>query len=455
VDIEPDSPTRINDTRPRTSPAMNGNLQGHALAVVAGPASGARRLIDEPEIRIGKAATNHFCVPDPTVSRFHCVVERTPRGLMVRDLGSFNGTQVAGCWVESAYLAPNVPIQLGNTVMQLVPADAAEAESTPAVAGQRLLGSSPAMQRILSILPRLALSGANVLLEGETGTGKSMVAELVHGMGPRAPGPFVVVDCGALAASLVEGELFGHEKGAFTGASERRIGAFEAAEGGTVFLDEIGELPLETQPRLLRALEERTIRRIGSTRPIHIDVQIVAATNRDLRRAVSAGQFRPDLYYRLDALRLHIPALRERPEDIPPLIEHFCARTRAAVDPSLLVRMQAQWPTRAWPGNVRELRNAVEKAVLLGEVGGDDATLVRHAPEEAPVSDDAFDFSIPFRAAKEGAVSSWERRYLGALIRHVGGNVSEAARLSRLDRGHLRDLLRERGIVPNRGRPES
>jgi len=446
VDLEPDSPTRINDTRSRT-PAMNGTLRSHALAVVAGPASGARRLIDEPEIRIGKAATNHFCVPDPTVSRFHCVVERTPRGLLVRDLGSFNGTQVGGCWVESAYLSPNTPIQLGNTVMQLVEVQTSQGPSATSPRGI-LLGASEAMRRILEMLPRLALSGANLLLEGETGTGKTMVAELVHGMGPRAQAPFVVVDCGALAASLVEGELFGHERGSFTGASERRIGAFEAAEGGTIFLDEIGELPLELQPRLLRALEERTIRRIGSTRPVQIDVQIIAATNRDLRQAVAAGQFRADLYYRLDALRLTIPALRERPEDIPPLIDHFCARTRAAVDPAMLVRMKAQWLTRAWPGNVRELRNAVEKAVLLGELTGDDTTLIRQTPEAA--EGEEFDFSIPFRTAKEGAVASWERRYLGALIRHVGGNVSEAARLSRVDRGHLRDLLRERGIVPRR-----
>jgi len=452
VESESDSPTRINDTRPRTRPAMTGTLPSHALAVVAGPASGLRRLIDEPEIRIGKATTNHFCLADPTVSRFHCVVERTARGLMVRDLGSFNGTQVGGCWVECAYLSPHVPIQLGNTVLQLVEADATEGAC--GVAAPQILGTSAAMQHILAMLPRLALSGANVLLEGETGTGKSMVAALVHGMGPRAQRPFVVVDCGALAASLVEGELFGHERGAFTGASERRMGAFETAEGGTVFLDEIGELPLDMQPRLLRALEERTIRRIGSTRPMQIDVQILAATNRDLRQAVTAGQFRADLYYRLDALRLVIPPLRERPEDVPPLIEHFCARTRATVEPGLMVRMKAQWPTRAWPGNVRELRNAVEKAVLLGELTGDDATLIRHTVDEQEESDQ-FDFSIPFRTAKEGAVATWERRYLGALIRHVGGNVSEAARLSRVDRGHLRDLLRERGIVPGRSRPTS
>jgi DNA-binding NtrC family response regulator len=440
VESESDAPTCMNDTRLPAPPSLG---RGQILAVVAGPASGARRTIDEEEIRVGKAPSNHFCVPDPTVSRFHCVVERTPRGLLVRDLGSFNGTQVGGCWVESAYLSPDVPIQLGHTVMQLLRGDAARSGDVTPAAGPQVLGVSRAMQRVVSMLPRLALSGANILLEGETGTGKSMVAELVHRMGPRTSGPFVVVDCGALAASLVEGELFGHERGSFTGANERRAGAFESAEGGTVFLDEIGELPLELQPRLLRALEERTIRRIGATRPTRIDVQIIAATNRDLREAVAAGRFRADLYYRLDSLRMTIPPLRERPEDIPQLIEHFCRRTRARIEPQLVARMNADFPRREWRGNVRELRNAVEKAVLLDDLGSETAPVPMQA-----LDDEDFDFSVPFRAAKEEAVGAWERRYLAALIRRADGNISEAARVSRLDRGHLRDLLRQHGIGP-------
>ena len=240
-------------------------MQG--LAVIAGPGSGTRRLIDEEEIRIGKAPGNHLCLPDPTVSRFHCVIEQTPRGLLLRDLGSFNGTQVGGCWVESAYLSPQVPIQLGNTILQMFVAEMDGPGPDPRALGPRILGTSPAIQSIVSVLPRLALSQATVLLEGETGTGKSMIAELIHRMGPRSSGPFVVVDCGALAPSLIESELFGHERGAFTGASDRRLGAFEAAQGGTVFLDEIGELPLELQPKLLRAIEDRTVRRLGSATP--------------------------------------------------------------------------------------------------------------------------------------------------------------------------------------------
>jgi DNA-binding NtrC family response regulator len=467
LDIESDSPTRAYQGRPR---GRTGN-RVHGLAVVSGPASGARRLIDEEEIRIGKAPSNHLCVPDPTVSRFHCVIERTARGLLLRDLGSFNGTQVGGCWVESAYLSPEVPIQIGNSVMQVFVAETDGTTDVKATrVGPRILGNSAAMESILGVLPRLAQSAATVLLEGETGTGKSMIAELIHRMGPRAGGPFVVVDCGALAPSLVESELFGHERGSFTGATERRIGAFEAALGGTVFLDEIGELPMELQPKLLRALEERTVRRLGSTQPVRLDVQVVAATNRDLRDAVSRGTFRADLYYRLEALRLVIPPLRDRAEDIPQLVEHFCRRTRAEISEALLVRMKTEFATRRWPGNVRELRNAVERAVLLLPWMGD-PTQVALPDEEgnggrptlfgppdravsptteidpmAPGDSLASLFAVPFRTAKEGAVERWERRYLAALMRHVGGNISRAARLVQVDRGHLRDLLRRHHI---------
>jgi transcriptional regulator with GAF, ATPase, and Fis domain len=298
-------------------------------------------------------------------------------------------------------------------------------------------------------------------------------------MGPRSGGPFVVVDCGALAPSLVESELFGHERGAFTGAAERRLGAFEAALGGTVFLDEIGELPLELQPKLLRALEERTIRRLGSTQAVRLDVQVVAATNRDLRDAVNRGTFRADLYYRLEALRLVVPPLRDRREDIAPLVEHFCRRTRADIPDALVTRMKAEFAARRWPGNVRELRNAVERMALLMPWMGDPTqvtlsedpertptgpagapTLARAHPPlfatpDRPTEPDlavgegglAALFALPFRTAKEGAIERWERRYLSALMKHVEGNISRAARLVQVDRGHLRDLLRRHQIA--------
>jgi DNA-binding NtrC family response regulator len=442
MDIEADSPTSIHLVG---RPGDRAADRVHGLAVVAGPASGVRRLIDAEEVRIGKSAANDLCLPDPAVSRFHCVIEVTPRGVMLRDLRSSNGTRVGGCWVESAYLAAEVPIQIGNCVMQLFVAQVGEPLPSMAQSGPRVLGTSPAIQRVVALLPRLAQAGATILLEGETGTGKSMIAELVHRMGPRADGRFAVVDCGALPPSLIESELFGHERGAFTGASERHIGVLEAAEGGTLFLDEIGELPLEVQPRLLRALEERTIRRVGSTKSVHLDVQIIAATNRDLRDAVARGQFRADLYYRLDAVRLTMPPLRQRREDIPALVEHFCRRTRADMPVEFVDRMKADFVARPWPGNVRELRNAVERAVLLEDLTGDPTKVDLSAPADEPGGGD---LSLPFSAAKGLAVERWERDYLTRLMRQAAGNVSQAARLAQVDRTHLRDLLRRYNLGP-------
>jgi DNA-binding NtrC family response regulator len=465
MDIECDSPTRAYAAaRPRN----RGVQHTHGIAVVAGPGAGLRHLMDGEELRIGKAPSNHLCLPDPTVSRFHCVIERTPRGLLLRDLGSFNGTQVAGCWVESAYVAPEVPIQIGQSVVQIFVAE--RGDDAPADPAPRILGASAATQKLVALLPQLAKSGATILLEGETGTGKSMVAELIHRMGPRAGGPFIVVDGGALSPSLVESELFGHERGSFTGASERRLGAFESAQGGTVFLDEIGELSLELQPKLLRALEERVIRRLGSAQMIRLDLQIIAATNRNLQKLVSEGRFRADLYYRLEALRLTIPPLRERRDDIPQLVEHFCRRTCAEVSPQRIEELKGELSQHSWPGNVRELRNAVERAVLFDSHASDFFTPTAPSSEDAgpalpaplpaasdevdadleteqPASPVAFAPPLPFRAAKEAAIAQWERGYLSLLMQEAAGNLSRAARLAQIDRGHLRDLLRQHQIA--------
>jgi transcriptional regulator with GAF, ATPase, and Fis domain len=267
-----------------------------------------------------------------------------------------------------------------------------------------------------------------------------------------------VVDCAAIPANLIESELFGHERGAFTDASERRIGAFEAANGGTIFLDEIGELPLPMQPKLLRALEERTVKRIGSQKPVRVDVQVIAATNRDLRTAVSRETFRPDLYYRLDGVRIYLPPLRARREDIPLLVAHFARRIRPDIDDKTLSNLEAALSEgRDWPGNIRELRNAVEKAILLGELpagvlrtprGGLPAVNVTLSDEPVMVGPGvsgpggAFDPALSFRAAKDRALADWERGYLTGLLRHAQGNLSQAARVAQMDRTHLRDLLR-------------
>jgi transcriptional regulator with GAF, ATPase, and Fis domain len=453
--VEPDGemPTGL------LSPLSREGRHAFRLAVVGGPSSGAQRLIDSRELRIGKASANHLCIPDPTVSRFHCVIEQTPRGLLLRDLGSTNGTQVGGCWVDRVYVAPGVSIKIGSTLLQVLSAEAAAPAPVVETVAARLLGSSKAIEKLLASLPKVASSGVTVLIEGETGTGKSVIAELIHQVGPRPQSPFVVVDCGSIPPSLIESELFGHERGSFTGATERRIGAFEAAHGGTIFLDEIGELPLPMQPKLLRALEARTIKRIGSTKEINIDVQVIAATNRDLRGAVARGDFRADLYYRLDALRLHVPPLRERREDVPLLIEQFARKVKRDVDAGLLDFLKRTLAAREeWPGNVRELRNAVEKAVLFGDLGSEPTAPV-NMPTPAggmptpsgglmPTSPlPRFDGSLSFRLAKDEAIAAWERRFLVSLIEFAKGNLSQAARAAQMDRSHLRELLRRYQIV--------
>jgi transcriptional regulator with GAF, ATPase, and Fis domain len=421
------------------------------LSVVGGPSVGAVHIIDLRDCRIGKAQANDVRLADPSASRFHCVIEWTPRGLLLRDLGSTNGTQVGGCFVQSAYLAPMVPIQIGASTLRLSalarPLDSAGAKPTEYDRG--ILGSSGAIQKVMSLLPRIARAGFIVLLEGETGTGKTLLAEMIHQAGPKATAPFVSVDCGSIPPNLIESELFGHERGAFTGAAERRVGAFEAANGGTVFLDEIGELPLALQPKLLRVLEERIIKRVGGQRPISVDMKIIAATNRDLQKEVASGQFRADLYYRLDSLRIRLPPLRERREDIPGLVEKFARRVQSDVNPNFVQKLILTLARRPdWPGNVRELRNAVEKAILLGDVTPGLVIEETERVRRLPVDDgERFQPGMSFHNAKERAVAAWEREFLQSLLSHSAGNLSHAARVAQMDRTHLRELLRRHRLV--------
>jgi len=424
------------------------HLDGFSLTVLEGPSSRASFRAAASEVSVGTAEGNDLVLADPTVSRHHFSITATPDGLLVRDLGSSNGTWVGQVRLQRGYIEDGARVRAGRSTLRVdhVDEDICEALSPDDRFGS-ILGASSAMRRIFAALPRIARSESNVLLEGETGTGKGVLASAIHDAGARAAGPFVVLDCAAIAPSLIESELFGHVKGSFTGASADREGAFEQANGGTIFIDEIGELPLDMQPKLLRALEERTVKRVGGNQRIKIDARVIAATNRDLRTEVNRGAFRADLYYRLHVVRIHIPPLRERTGDIEHLARHFHGELvpTTAIPAALLETFRNQ----TWPGNVRELRAAVERAVLF-----DDPALVALEAAASQGSEGAggggagesgFDPSVPFRIHKQRAGDHWEQRYVRELMTAAKGNISEGARLARMDRSHLRTLLRKYG----------
>lgn len=324
-----------------------------------------------------------------------------------------------------------------------------------------LWGRSLRMREIFGLLERIAPTEATVLIEGETGTGKDLVAHTIHDFSRRKDGPFVVVDCGAVAPNLIESELFGHEKGAFTGATATRQGAFEMAHGGTIFLDELDELPLDLQPKLLRVLEQREIRRVGGSRPFKIDIRVVAATKHDLRKEVERGKFREDLFFRLSVVPVRLPALRERKEDLPLLARSFLARLagKAAEEVHLDERLLGSLTAHDWPGNIRELRNVLERGVVMGvgdmallEVSGrvpatGTGTGSNGAVSGAGAAMPEFDAALSYRDNKERWENDFEQRYLRWLLSRSEGNISRAAREADMDRKYLRKLLKKHNLV--------
>jgi transcriptional regulator with GAF, ATPase, and Fis domain len=313
------------------------------------------------------------------------------------------------------------------------------------------------MRRLFALVERVAASDSNVLIEGESGTGKELVASEIVRAGNRAKKPFVIVDCSAISPNLIESELFGHTRGAFTGADRDRIGAFEAAQGGTVFLDEIGEMPLEMQPKLLRALEAREIRRIGEASTRKVDVRVIAATNRRLEREVNQGRFREDLYFRLSVVTLRVPPLRERLEDLPLLVRNFLEVLGANESAHLFTRdVLDDLGRHEWPGNVRELRNFVERTVVLQTTSPtySDSPFGNRSPSQPPRAESAgpqpVDLAVSFREAKERTIADFERRYIGSLLDWSDGNISRAARKAQMDRMNLYRLIQRYGLRDTR-----
>jgi two-component system, NtrC family, response regulator GlrR len=386
---------------------------------------------------IGTHESNDFRLGDPKVSRFHCEILLEGPEARIRDLGSRNGTVVDGVRVADAFLRSGSLIKLGSVTVRF---DLLEQVRRLPISSRRsfhgVVAESTAMRAALAIIERAAASEMTVLLEGETGTGKGKVAEAIHRGSSRSKKPFIVVDCGAIPGNLLESELYGHEKSSFTGASERRIGAFEEASGGTIFLDEIGELPVEQQPKLLRALESKEVRRVGSNTHQKVDVRIVAATNRDLRREVNEGRFRADLYFRLAVLRIPLPPLRERTEDLPVLAKELL-RSMGAADEAVAAlctpELFASLARGAWPGNARELRNHLERCLAF-----DEALPVG----EQRVVSSTIDASVPYAEARRRALDAFEQAYVKDLLARHGGKVVQAAAAAGIDRVYLYKLLK-------------
>ncbi|MCC6749591.1 MAG: sigma 54-interacting transcriptional regulator [Deltaproteobacteria bacterium] len=432
------------------------HLRQCKLVVLKGAERGREYVIAGDVIRIGKHESNDLVLPEDTVSRVHCEILRDARGYLLRDLQSTNGTFLDGAEVREAYVRAGSVVTVGTVQVKFQPFEE-RIEILPSEHERlgAMVGRSLAMREIFGLLERVAPTEATVLIEGETGTGKDLVARTVHTLSRRREGPFVVVDCGAVASNLIESELFGHEKGAYTGATATRQGAFELADGGTIFLDELGELSLDLQPKLLRVLEQREIRRVGGNRTIRVDIRVVAATKQDLRSEVEKGKFREDLYFRLSVVPVYVPALRERREDVPLLVKDFAAKLGFA-DEELPDEAMAILTAHDWPGNVRELRNVLERGLYLSRQAGDDAMKFisvmglgagRPAPAGGRGLEPEFDPKASYRDNKERWSDAFERRYLDWLLRRSEGNISRAAREADMDRKYLHKLLKKHNIV--------
>jgi DNA-binding NtrC family response regulator len=423
--------TYVRDGVPRPAPL------GAIVRVHGAAAKPATFTLGAGTCVIGSAPACDIVISEPTVSRMHVELSSMPEGVSVRDLGSRNGVFYLGQRVEKMVLGFGGRLDVG-AVRVTIDADTGALAEPPQYEGDTyrgVVGASAAMRRLFAVLSRLEGSLVTVLIEGESGAGKEVVARALHEGSPVQAGPLVTVNCGAIPHDLVASELFGHKKGAFTGALDSRRGAFDAADGGTLFLDEIGELPLDVQPVLLRALESGEVRPVGGDQTHTVRVRLIAATNRDLEREIEAGTFREDLFYRLAVVRLKVPALRERPEDVEPTARHFAAALGLAdLPPDVIEQLKA----RAWPGNARELRNAIQAYAALGVLP--EASRAKTAMLDAALRE-LVDTTRPYAAQKDELNDRFTRIYLLSLLERAGGNQTVAARMAGLDRTYLGRLL--------------
>jgi DNA-binding NtrC family response regulator len=438
------------------------HLRKAKLVVLSGNDQGEEVEIDRSRVSGGRSVVNDLTLNDKAVSGAHFEIFGTDEGYRLVDLDSTNGTFVDGLRIKEVYLKPGLEFQAGHTTIRFQPTnEVVEIALSKADRFGDALGSSVAMREVFAVLEKVAPSDMTVLISGGTGTGKEVVARAIHDKSKRSDGPFVVLDCGAIPKELIESTLFGHEKGAFTGAVGQRRGCFEQAQGGTIFLDEIGELDLSLQPKLLRVLENRELKRVGGSKTIGVDVRVLAATNRDLRRMVSEGSFREDLYFRLSVMQVELPPLKERAEDIELLARRFLqelAHGGGTIARSFSAEAVETLMRHDWPGNVRELRNVVERAASLAdgpeiqpseiiisrglvapgrhEMGGGQSSLARFDPGQMAES-------MEFKEAKQEVLDAFERDYLSVLIERHRGNITRAADQAGLTRYHLRELLKK------------
>lgn len=427
-----------------------------SVAIIDGPDLGLSHPLGERSVRVGKGKECDVVLTDRAVSRVHLELGLSGSAIRVKDLGSTNGTFVGKTRLIESVVPMGTVLSLGNTRLHLRSDDLPEvlAPSSADHFGD-LWGGSLAMRQVFAVLERVAGKDASLFVDGETGTGKELVARAIHQHSGRKGGPFVVLDCSSVAPELIESQLFGHRRGAFTGAMQDRPGVFESARGGTLFLDELDSLPLDLQPKLLRVIESRTVVRLGEydTRPV--DVRLVAASGRSPEEAVGKGELRRDLYFRLAVVRVTLPSLRDRLDDLPLLLQkllHRIGNNYILVEDGPALQRLRRHP---WSGNIRELRNVIERALLLAPSGATslEQLSLRLSPvlagkvEREGARWAGVDMSLPYKEAKDQALASFERDYLRAALQRHGTNLSKMSREVGLTRHHLRKLLRDHRLV--------